>query len=96
MARKQSSGPADIYAAARAGDLGATRAFLDTGAKADAVSDYGFTALECAAILGAETIGGGLVHGAFSSQIAGLGSGSASRRFKFALNYSRGTFCGRG
>lgn len=42
--------PADIFQAARVANPLATRAFLDVGAKVDAVNDRGFTALECAAI----------------------------------------------
>jgi bifunctional non-homologous end joining protein LigD len=42
--------PANIFEAARAANLVATRAFLDAGAKVDAVNNAGFTALECAAM----------------------------------------------
>lgn len=42
--------PANIFEAARAANLIATRAFLDAGAKVDVVNDSGFTALECAAM----------------------------------------------
>jgi bifunctional non-homologous end joining protein LigD len=45
-----STDPADIFQAARAANPMATRAFLDAGAKVDAVNDRGFTALECAAM----------------------------------------------
>lgn len=42
--------PTNIFEAARAANLAATRAFLDAGANVDAVNDAGFTALECAAM----------------------------------------------
>lgn len=51
MAKLKTSGEVtDIFKAARAANLAATRAFLDTGAQLDAVNDSGFTALECAAM----------------------------------------------
>ncbi|MBF5004462.1 ankyrin repeat domain-containing protein [Diaphorobacter caeni] len=47
---KSTTQPEDIFEAARAADVEATRQFIDAGADLAACNAYGFTALECAAM----------------------------------------------